>query len=79
MGLITNYVNSAGLDIGNPLVPKSYVMDLYPELADTFRFAGLWLWGYNAYGQLGDNTVVTKSSPVQTISGGTNWKSVAGG
>ena len=39
----------------------------------------LWLWGYNAYGQLGDNTVVTKSSPVQTIAGGTNWKSVAAG
>ena len=39
----------------------------------------LWLWGYNAYGQLGDNSITPKSSPVQTISGGTNWKSVAGG
>ena len=39
----------------------------------------LWAWGYNGQGQLGDNTVVNKSSPVQTIAGGTNWKQVAGG
>ena len=39
----------------------------------------LWVWGYNAYGQLGDNTIVPKSSPVQTIAGGTNWKYVSGG
>ena len=39
----------------------------------------LWLWGQNYYGQLGDNTAVNKSSPVQTISGGTNWKQVSGG
>jgi alpha-tubulin suppressor-like RCC1 family protein len=39
----------------------------------------LWTWGYNYYGGLGDNTNVSKSSPVQTISAGTNWKSVACG
>ena len=39
----------------------------------------LWLWGYNAYGQLGDNTIIDKSSPVQTVSGGTNWKQVSTG
>ena len=37
----------------------------------------LWLWGRNSYGQLGDNTIGSKSSPVQTISGGTNWKQIA--
>ena len=26
----------------------------------------LWTWGYNYYGQLGDNTTTHKSSPVQT-------------
>lgn len=37
----------------------------------------LWLWGYNGNGQLGDNTNGTsRSSPVQTIASGTNWKSV---
>lgn len=37
----------------------------------------LWLWGLNAHGQLGDNTNIPTSSPIQTISGGTNWKQVS--
>jgi alpha-tubulin suppressor-like RCC1 family protein len=39
----------------------------------------LWTWGYDNYGQLGNNTITSKSSPVQTVAGGTNWKQVAGG
>ncbi len=39
----------------------------------------LWVWGMNQYGTLGDNTVVNKSSPVQTIAFGTNWKQVSAG
>ena len=39
----------------------------------------LWLWGRNTYGQLGDNTRTHRSSPVQTVAGGTNWKLVVGG
>jgi len=73
----TNFKNSSGTDIGNTLVEKSYLFDRYPELADTFRQAGLWTWGYGGYGNLGDNTTTTKSSPVQTVAGGTNWKEVS--
>ena len=36
----------------------------------------LWIWGQNTYGQLGDNTITFRSSPVQTIAFGTNWKQV---
>ena len=39
----------------------------------------LWLWGYNNYGAIGDDTNISKSSPVQTIAGGTDWKNVACG
>lgn len=37
----------------------------------------LWMWGLNSDGHLGDRTTISRSSPVQTISGGTNWKQVA--
>ena len=39
----------------------------------------LWCWGHNNYGQLGINSTVRKSSPVQTITGGTDWKQVSCG
>jgi len=45
---------------------------------ELFLDSGLWTWGYNAYGQLGDGTRTSKSSPVQ-IGSLTTWKSVAGG
>ena len=37
----------------------------------------LWTWGYGRSGQLGDNTVTRKSTPVTTFAGGTNWKQVS--
>jgi rubredoxin len=49
------------------------------DLIDRYATGGLWNWGYNGWGQLGDSTLANKSSPVQTIAGGTNWKQVACG
>jgi alpha-tubulin suppressor-like RCC1 family protein len=39
----------------------------------------LWSWGYNSDGQLGVNDITSRSTPVTTLLGGTNWKSIAGG
>ena len=36
-------------------------------------------WGFNGYGQLGDNTTVSKRSPVTVVGGITNWSQLAGG
>jgi len=51
----------------------------YYVRADYFRSGNLWTWGFNPAGQLGDNTAVSKSSPIQTIARGSNWKQVSCG
>ena len=38
-----------------------------------------WTWGRNNAGQLGDNTTVNKSSPVQPAGGGTTWCQISAG
>jgi alpha-tubulin suppressor-like RCC1 family protein len=47
--------------------------------AVAIRDGQLWAWGVNRQGKLGDNTTATKSSPVQTVAGGTNWKQADAG
>ena len=36
----------------------------------------LWTWGRNSSGELGTNNTTTRSTPVTTFAGGTNWKQV---
>ncbi len=37
----------------------------------------LWAWGLNSDGRLGDNTIVTRSSPVSVVGGFANWISAS--
>jgi len=39
----------------------------------------LWSWGNNLFGHLGTDDVINYSSPVQEVSGSTNWSSVSCG
>ena len=58
---------------------EQQVLDGNGAIYDTsYTPGGLWTWGNNAHGQLGDGTIVSKSSPIQ-VGNLTNWKSVAGG
>ncbi len=67
------------IDIGNNLVDKSYIEQVYPDLVDVMKIDGrrLWLWGNNDFGRLGTNDVTHRSSPVQTVSGGIVWRQIA--
>jgi alpha-tubulin suppressor-like RCC1 family protein len=44
---------------------------------ELFTTGGLWGWGYNNSGQLGTDNITSRSSPVQTVTGGSNWKQVS--
>jgi alpha-tubulin suppressor-like RCC1 family protein len=38
-----------------------------------------WAWGFNGQGQLGDNTITDRSSPVSVVGGFTDWIQVSAG
>lgn len=47
------------------------------ELVDRYIGNGLWTWGLNTYGQLGDASTTPRSSPATTSGGGNNWKAIS--
>jgi alpha-tubulin suppressor-like RCC1 family protein len=72
---ITNFRDSSGVDLGNKLITKEYLMTVYPQIANQLITPELWVWGSNP----GDNTFTQRSTPVTTLSGGANWKQVSSG
>ena len=64
---------------GKGWVLKDYIIEVYPNLAPDVKTPALWGWGNNDYGGLGINSTGNRSSPVQTVTGGTKWKQVACG
>ena len=70
-------------DINYNFTENGVVYDFYDVFvpAEYFREPTLWTWGDNALGQLGINQsgATDRSTPVTTLLGGTNWKSIACG
>ena len=79
MPYCTRFVDGNGSDLGTQLVEKDYVISVYPQLAPTLKSSTLFGWGGGVVGRLGNISNIDRSSPVQTISGGTNWKQVSSG
>jgi alpha-tubulin suppressor-like RCC1 family protein len=77
----TNFIGKDGEDLGKVLVTKDYLLSVYPQLSQELLgiTPELWTWGLGSYGQLGDNTIISRSTPVTTFAGGTNWKQVSSG
>jgi alpha-tubulin suppressor-like RCC1 family protein len=75
--VVTNFIDDDGLDVGCHLVSKEYVLENYPGLVPWMKAPALWTWGRGTSGELGNNSILNRSSPVQTVSGGTNWKQVS--
>ena len=67
-----NQFTSPEGDLENYFVTESWLIDQW--VGDT-----LWAWGNNGAGQLGNNTLTNRSTPVTTSTGGANWKQVSCG
>ena len=59
-------------DLENYFVSEYFLIDQW--IGDE-----LWTWGNGSKGQLGNNTLTNKLTPVATFAGGTNWKQVSSG
>ncbi len=77
--ICTRFKDADGLDLGCHLIPKAYLLEKYPNIQQWVKAPALWGWGINSAGNLGDNTVASRSSPIQTFTAGTNWRSVSAG
>ena len=76
----TNFRDSNGVDLGQKLITKDYLISVYPEIGQQIGIPPeLWTWGNNSNGQLGNAAITNVSTPVTTSAGGTNWKQVSAG
>jgi alpha-tubulin suppressor-like RCC1 family protein len=76
----TNFKDSNGVDLGDELITKDYLMSVYPEIGSQIGIPPeLWVWGQGSLGKLGNNSTTNISTPITTFSGGSNWKQVSAG
>ena len=76
--ITTRFKDEKGLDLGKTLIEKDYLISVYPNIVNQLDTPMLMVCGDNTYGALGDNTTVSKSSMIQTVTFGANWKQVSG-
>lgn len=62
-----NAVYTTATDVADLLAPKSI-----------FQTGGIWTWGRNASGQLGNNSTINRSSPGSVVGGMISWRGIAG-
>ena len=77
----TTGITNPSQDIGQRFITKDYLLDVYPNIASnagTRTSPGLWVWGVNTNGGIGDGTTVSYSSPIQ-VGALNNWKQIAAG
>jgi alpha-tubulin suppressor-like RCC1 family protein len=77
--LLTNTVSSfnfVGTNVVATNVGGAVTLTIDPPIV---YINSAWSWGYNSVGQLGDNTIVSRSSPVSVVGGYTDWCQVSGG
>ena len=68
-----------GVDIDNAYVKHSEYLAIPPQYRKNGVYewgGGLWAWGYNYFGQLGQGNVISYSSPVQ-VGSLTTWSKIA--
>ena len=76
----TNFIDSNGVDLGQKLITKDYLISVYPSIGEQIGIPPeLWVWGVGANGQLGNAAITNISTPITTSAGGTNWKQVSSG
>jgi len=69
--------------ISSPTTPNQTYANTWKQISAGYKYAAavktdgtLWTWGTADYGGLGINSLTTKSTPVTTFAGGTNWKQI---
>lgn len=66
--ITTNFKFSDGIDLGEKLITKDYLMSVYPELMPTLFSSNLYGWGY---------TLPSSANTPVLVGSGLNWKQVS--
>jgi alpha-tubulin suppressor-like RCC1 family protein len=84
-GRVGNGVGTLGASVSTPITTFAGGTNWKQVSAGSFHTAAiktdgtLWTWGSGNNGTLGNASITSRSTPVTTFAGGTNWKQVSSG